>query len=251
MDDRPSIAIADRRQSDAWWTADPRTAECSDDGVSRAVADRSDLSSAGLAIAFRRSPVTAWTRSCSSARRQLPGLASATPEAGRWARSRSSSCSRASRTCSRPGAYRGGPMFPAVFLAAAAASWLRTSRGIPFPGRSRRVEAAIVAILRLPLAAVVLATLLTAARRTTERTTHHRRVVVAYIVTLKISTPATSAAEDSTAAAPTPGRWPAPPPLPTDSTDPRRALPLHDGSRAGAMKHTSVGHPSTARTRRL
>ena len=60
------------------------------------------------------------------------------------------------------GSFRGGPTFPAVFLGAAAGILASHLPGFPVDaGVAIGIGAATVAILRLPLSAVVLATLLT------------------------------------------------------------------------------------------
>ena len=59
--------------------------------------------------------------------------------------------------------FRGGPVFPAIFLAAAGGIMTSRLRGFGLtPAVAVAIGAAIAAILRLLLAAIVLATLLTA-----------------------------------------------------------------------------------------
>ena len=61
------------------------------------------------------------------------------------------------------GSFRGGPVFPALFLAAAGGIMASRLPGFSLtPAVAVGMGAGIAAVLRLPLAAVVLATLLTA-----------------------------------------------------------------------------------------
>ncbi len=109
------------------------------------------------------------------------------------------------------GAYRGGPTFPAVFLGAAAGVMASHLPGFPFQaGVAVGMGAGTVAILRLPLSAVVLATLLSSHAGTNVEPLIIVGVVVAYIVTLVMSSsggsaPASAPAPDPAepAAAPT------------------------------------------------
>jgi H+/Cl- antiporter ClcA len=117
---------------------------------------------AGLAIAFEQSTDKGAEEVLFSGQDQLPGL---TANAATWSVSALAlvlifkgvawSISLAS--------FRGGPTFPAVFLGAAGgllASHLPGFATTPAVGVG--IAAAVVAVLRLPLSAVVLATLLTA-----------------------------------------------------------------------------------------
>lgn len=86
------------------------------------------------------------------------------------------------------GAYRGGPTFPAVFLGAVAGIMASHLPGFPFQaGVAVGIGAATVAILRLPLSSVVLATLLCSHAGTNVEPLTIVGVVVAYIVTLVMS----------------------------------------------------------------
>jgi H+/Cl- antiporter ClcA len=102
------------------------------------------------------------------------------------------------------GSFRGGPTFPAVFLGAAAGIAFSHLPGFSLtPGVAVGMGAATVAVLRLPLSAVVLATLLSSHAGTGDEPLIIVGVVVAYIVTLVLSAlvPAT-ASEAEPAAAP-------------------------------------------------
>jgi H+/Cl- antiporter ClcA len=86
------------------------------------------------------------------------------------------------------GSFRGGPTFPAIFLGAAAgvaASHLPGFSLVPAVGVG--IGAGTVAVLRLPLSAVVLATLLTVKSGTGDEPLIIVGVVVAYLVTLLLS----------------------------------------------------------------
>jgi H+/Cl- antiporter ClcA len=95
------------------------------------------------------------------------------------------------------GSFRGGPTFPAVFLGAAAGLMASHLPGFPTtPAVAVGMGAATVAILRLPLSSVVLATLLTSHAGTGQEPLIIVGVVVAYLVTLLLS-PASSTAGDA------------------------------------------------------
>jgi H+/Cl- antiporter ClcA len=85
------------------------------------------------------------------------------------------------------GSFRGGPTFPAVFLGAAAGLMASHLPGFPLtPAAAVGMGAATVAILKLPLSSVVLATLLTSKGGTGDEPLIIVGVVVAYIVTLAL-----------------------------------------------------------------
>jgi H+/Cl- antiporter ClcA len=86
------------------------------------------------------------------------------------------------------GAYRGGPTFPALFLGAAAGIMCSHLPGFPIQaGVAVGMGAAVAAVLRLPLSAVVIATLLTAHASDRVEPLIIVGVVVAYVVTLLVS----------------------------------------------------------------
>ncbi len=85
------------------------------------------------------------------------------------------------------GSFRGGPTFPAVFLGAAAGILASHLPGFPVDaGVAIGIGAATVAILRLPLSAVVLATLLTSHAGPDVEPLIITAVVVAYIIALAV-----------------------------------------------------------------
>ncbi len=83
------------------------------------------------------------------------------------------------------GSFRGGPVFPALFLGSAAGIMFSHLPGFPLQaGVAVGMGAAFVAVLRLPLSAVVVATLLTAHAGSNVEPLIIVGVVVAYMVTL-------------------------------------------------------------------
>ena len=103
------------------------------------------------------------------------------------------------------GAYRGGPTFPAIFLGAAAGIMASHLPGFPMQaGVAVGIGAATVAILRLPLSSVVLATLLCSQAGTNVEPLTILGVVVAYIVTLVMANWRASAAAPADQSAPAP-----------------------------------------------
>lgn len=101
------------------------------------------------------------------------------------------------------GSFRGGPTFPALFLGAAGGVMASHLAGFPLQaGVAVGMGAATVAVLRLPLSAVVLATLLTAPAGSNVEPLIIVGVVISYITTLTL--------------APSPD--PPPPSIPSSST---------------------------------
>ena len=109
------------------------------------------------------------------------------------------------------GSFRGGPTFPAIFLGAAGGVMASHLAGFPISAAvAVGIGCGTVAILRLPLTAIVLATLLTAKAGPGVEPLAIVGVVVTYLVTLQLSarqtarsTPA-SAVTESGAGAPAP-----------------------------------------------
>ena len=100
------------------------------------------------------------------------------------------------------GSFRGGPTFPAVFRAAAGIAASHLPGFALTPAVAVGMGAGTVAVLRLPLSAVVLATLLTSHAGTGDEPLIIVGVVVAYIVTLVLSAPARATAPEAEPAAP-------------------------------------------------
>jgi H+/Cl- antiporter ClcA len=88
------------------------------------------------------------------------------------------------------GSFRGGPVFPALFLGAAAGVLVADLPGFALtPAVAVGVGAATVAVLRLPLSAVVLAFVLTSQSGPGATPLIIVGVVVAYLVTLALPSP--------------------------------------------------------------
>jgi len=86
------------------------------------------------------------------------------------------------------GAFRGGPTFPAMFLGVAAGVMASHLPGFDVtPAAAVGMGAGVVAVLRLPLSAVVLATLLTTNSGVGDTPLIIVGVVVAYVVTLVLA----------------------------------------------------------------
>jgi len=99
--------------------------------------------------------------------------------------------------------FRGGPTFPAMFLGVAAGLMASHLPGFPLtPAISVGMAAAIVAMLRLPLSAVVLTTVLTSKGGLGASPLIIVGVVVAYVTTLVLTRP--RAAAEPVPAAPQP-----------------------------------------------
>jgi hypothetical protein len=85
------------------------------------------------------------------------------------------------------GSFRGGPTFPALFLGAAAGVMASHLPGFDLtPAVAVGIGAAVVAVLRLPLSAVVLATLLTTKGGLADTPLIIVGVVVAYVVAMAL-----------------------------------------------------------------
>ena len=153
------------------------------------------LTIAGLAIAFHGATGKSVNEVLFSGQEALPGLVT---QAGTW-----SLCALARVIAFKGLAYmlslesfRGGPVGPAIFLAAAGGIMASRLPGFTLtPAVAVAMGAAIAAVLRLPLAAVVLATLLTANSGTGDAPLIIVGVIVSYLITLVISAPAHAASQ--------------------------------------------------------
>jgi chloride channel protein, CIC family len=145
----------------------------------------------GLAIAFSQATGKSVNEVLFSGQDQLPGLVS---QAGTWSLSALTwlIVFKGLAYGLSLGSYRGGPTFPALFLGAAAGIMASHLPGFPIQaGVAVGMGAAVVAVLRLPLSAVVLATLLTVHAGSNVEPLIIVGVVVSYIITLLLSrTPA-------------------------------------------------------------
>jgi H+/Cl- antiporter ClcA len=149
---------------------------------------------AGLAIAFSQVVDKPVDEVLFSGQDALPGLASQGETWSLWALTLLIVFKGAAYSLSL-GTFRGGPTFPALFLGAAAGVMASHLPGFPLTAAvAVGMGAAVVAVLRLPLSAVVLATLLTAHSGTGDEPLIIVGVVVAYIATLVISAPAKKSA---------------------------------------------------------
>ncbi|PBC80801.1 MULTISPECIES: chloride channel protein [unclassified Streptomyces] len=115
--------------------------------------------------------------------------------------------------CASLSAFRGGPIFPALFLGAAGGVVLAHLPGLSLtPAFAMGVGAMCVAMLRLPMTSVLLATLLLGKSGLTVMPLVIVAVVVAYVVVLRL-TPATGAPAGGAPAGDAPaGGAPAPAP---------------------------------------
>jgi chloride channel protein, CIC family len=114
------------------------------------------------------------------------------------------------------GSFRGGPTFPAMFLGAAGGLMASHLPGLgTTPAIAVGIGAAVVAVLRLPLSAVVLAVVLTSESGAGASPVIIVGVVAAYLTTLALSRsalPDTAAQPATGDAAPAPQQPPAPVP---------------------------------------
>ena len=91
--------------------------------------------------------------------------------------------------------FRGGPVFPAMFLGAAGGMALSHLPGLPLiPGVAMGIGAMSVAMLNLPLTSVLLATLLLGSDGVTDMPLAIIAVAVSYVVSARIAVPAPSEA---------------------------------------------------------
>jgi H+/Cl- antiporter ClcA len=142
---------------------------------------------AGLAIAFSQVTDKSVNEALFSGESGLSGLVTG---AGSWSMSALALlivCKGLAYSLSL-GSFRGGPTFPAVFLGAAAGIMASHLPGFSLtPAVAVGMGAATVAILRLPLSAIVLANLMTVHGGTGDEPLIIVGVVVAYLVTLLLS----------------------------------------------------------------
>jgi H+/Cl- antiporter ClcA len=156
----------------------------------------------GLAIAFSQAADKSTSEVLFSGQDALPGLVSG---AGTWSLSALALLIvfKGLGYSLSLGSFRGGPTFPAIFLGAAGAIMASHLPGFPISAAVPvGIGAATVAILRLPLSAVVLASLLTSKAGVGAEPLTIVGVVVAYLLTLWLSAlqTARSTAAPSTAA---------------------------------------------------
>ena len=99
--------------------------------------------------------------------------------------------------------FRGGPVFPAMFIGAVGGAAMSHLPGLPLvPAVAMGMGAMTVAMLRLPLTSVLLATLLLASDGLAVTPLVIVAVVIAYVVTVRIAPADPSAAKSAPAPAP-------------------------------------------------
>ena len=92
--------------------------------------------------------------------------------------------------CLSLGGFRGGPVFPSMFLGAAGGIAMSHLPGLPLTaGFAMGIGAMCVAMLRLPLTAVLLATLLLGAPGLTVMPLVIVAVTVSFVVSLRLAPP--------------------------------------------------------------
>jgi H+/Cl- antiporter ClcA len=166
----------------------------------------------GLAIAFSEITGRGVSEVLFSGQDALPGLASG---AGTWSLAALAwlIVFKGLGYAISLGGFRGGPTFPAIFLGAAGGIMASHLPGFPVTAAvAVGIGAGTVAILRLPLAAIVIATLLTAKTGLDAEPLTIIGVVVAYLATLQLS--ALQAARSARTTTPAGGTASAPIPAP-------------------------------------
>jgi H+/Cl- antiporter ClcA len=141
----------------------------------------------GLAIAFAQSSGKNFTEVLFSGQDALPGLVSG---AGTWSLSALALLIvfKGLGYSISLGSFRGGPTFPAIFLGAAGGIMASHLPGFPITAAvAVGIGTGTVAILRLPLSAIVIASLLTAKAGLGAEPLTIVAVVVSYLVTLRLS----------------------------------------------------------------
>ncbi|MFD4737588.1 chloride channel protein, partial [Streptomyces virginiae] len=107
--------------------------------------------------------------------------------------------------CVSLSAFRGGPIFPAMFLGAAGGIALSHLPGLQLtPAFAMGIGAMSVTMLRLPLTSVLLATLLLGSQGLTVMPLVIVAVVVAYVVMLRLSPPPRDRSEADARTGPAP-----------------------------------------------
>ena len=142
---------------------------------------------AGIAIGFGQATGKSVDEVLFSGQDQLPGLVTHAGSYSLGALALLVVCKGVAYALSL-GSFRGGPTFPAMFLGSAAGIMMSHLPGFPITvAVAVGMSAGVVAILRLPLTAVVVGTVLTAHSGVADEPLIIVGVVVAYVVTLLIS----------------------------------------------------------------
>lgn len=155
----------------------------------------------GLAIAFSKTSGKGVNEVLFSGQDALPGLVSS---AGKWSLSALALLIvfKGVAYAISLGSFRGGPTFPAIFLGAAGGILASHLPGFSItPAVAVGMGAATVAILRLPLSAIVIASVLTAQAGAGSEPLTIIGVVVCYLVTLRLPVPQIAASTSTDAPA--------------------------------------------------
>jgi H+/Cl- antiporter ClcA len=147
---------------------------------------------AGLAIAFSQASDKGVNEVLFSGQDALPGLISS---AGTWSLSALALLIvfKGLAYAISLGSFRGGPTFPAMFLGAAGGIMASHLPGFPITAAvAVGIGAGTVAILRLPLSAILIASLLTSKAGPGAEPLTIIGVAVSYLVTLRLSAPRTA-----------------------------------------------------------
>jgi H+/Cl- antiporter ClcA len=147
---------------------------------------------AGLAIAFSQASDKGVNDVLFSGQDDLPGLIAG---AGTWSLSALALLIvfKGLAYAISLGSFRGGPTFPAMFLGAAGGIMASHLPGFPITAAvAVGIGAGTVAILRLPLSAIVIASLLTSKAGAGAEPLTIIGVAVSYLVTLRLSAPRTA-----------------------------------------------------------
>jgi H+/Cl- antiporter ClcA len=168
----------------------------------------------GLAIAFAEATGKGFQEVLFSGQDALPGLVSG---AGAWSLSALLLLIlfKGIAYSISLGSFRGGPTFPAIFLGAAGGIICSHLPGFPItPAVAVGIGTGVVAILRLPLSAVVVTAVLTAKSGPGSEPLVILGVVIAYLVTLRLAALKTAKPTSGTPVA----KAPAPSPAVADTT---------------------------------
>ena len=144
------------------------------------------------------SPVGSFTRCCSPGRTPCPALVADAADYSVGVLRAARAVARRSPTASRSSAFRGGPVFPSMFIGAVLGIAVSGLPGMELAAAiGMGIGAMCCAMLRLPLTSVLLATLLLGADGLTVTPQVVVAVVVSFVVTAALPVAATAAEEAS------------------------------------------------------
>jgi len=159
------------------------------------------LAVAGLAIAFSEASGKSAQEVLFSGQDQLPGLVASPASWSLWALAGVVAFKGVAYALSL-GSFRGGPAFPAMFIGSAAGMMAAHLPGFSItPGVAVGLAAAVVAVLRLPLSAIVLSMVLTSKAGIDAVPLVVVGTVVAYIATFALDAVLKPAAAEAAPAA--------------------------------------------------